>query len=77
MVESGGLENRCVGNPCTEGSNPSPSAVTLADGRILVVHDTGGGEALSVLWHHGSPQTGALLEPLVRAARQRDIRLLS
>jgi Phage integrase family len=21
-----GLENRCVGNPCTEGSNPSPSA---------------------------------------------------
>ena len=26
MVESGGLENRCVGNPCTEGSNPSPSA---------------------------------------------------
>ena len=27
VVESGGLENRCVGNPCTEGSNPSPSAV--------------------------------------------------
>ncbi len=26
MVESGGLENRCVGNPCSEGSNPSPSA---------------------------------------------------
>ena len=26
VVESGGLENRCVGNPCTEGSNPSPSA---------------------------------------------------
>ena len=26
VVERGGLENRCVGNPCTEGSNPSPSA---------------------------------------------------
>ena len=26
MVESGGLENRCIGNPGTEGSNPSPSA---------------------------------------------------
>ena len=25
MVESGGLENRCTGNPGTEGSNPSPS----------------------------------------------------
>ena len=28
VVESGGLENRCVGNPCTEGSNPSPSATS-------------------------------------------------
>jgi integrase len=27
VVERGGLENRCAGNPCTEGSNPSPSAV--------------------------------------------------
>ena len=26
VVESGGLENRCAGNPGTEGSNPSPSA---------------------------------------------------
>ncbi len=26
VVESGGLENRCRGNPSTEGSNPSPSA---------------------------------------------------
>ena len=24
MAESGGLENRCAGNPGTEGSNPSP-----------------------------------------------------
>lgn len=27
MVERGGLENRCRGNPSTEGSNPSPSAI--------------------------------------------------
>jgi hypothetical protein len=26
VVERGGLENRCRGNPPTEGSNPSPSA---------------------------------------------------
>ncbi|TFC07010.1 alpha/beta hydrolase [Cryobacterium adonitolivorans] len=32
---------------------------------------------LTVLWHHGSPQTGALLEPLLAAAAQRSIRLLS
>ncbi len=32
---------------------------------------------MTVLWHHGSPQTGALLDPLVDAAAQRDIRLLS
>ncbi len=34
MVESGGLENRCVGNPCTEGSNPSPSASVVLTGRL-------------------------------------------
>lgn len=32
---------------------------------------------LTVLWHHGSPQTGALLEPLLAAAAQRRIRLIS
>jgi pimeloyl-ACP methyl ester carboxylesterase len=30
-----------------------------------------------VLWHHGSPQTGAPLEPLLAAAASRGIRLLS
>ena len=30
-----------------------------------------------MLWHHGSPQTGALLDPLVEAARTRSIRLVS
>jgi pimeloyl-ACP methyl ester carboxylesterase len=52
----------------------------LADGRRLVAHDSGvgdGAETLTVVWHHGSPQTGALLEPLVVAATDRKIRLVS
>jgi len=54
--------------------------LSLADGRTLRVHDTGGPGhpgALTLLWHHGSPQTGALLEPLIAAAGSRDIRLVS
>ena len=54
--------------------------VQIRDGRVLRVHDTGAGsrsDAVTVLWHHGSPQTGALLEPLVSAAAARGIRLLS
>jgi pimeloyl-ACP methyl ester carboxylesterase len=50
--------------------------VERADGRILRVHDSGTG-SIPVLWHHGSPQTGALLQPLVDAASARDIRFLS
>jgi pimeloyl-ACP methyl ester carboxylesterase len=52
----------------------------LADGRRLVAHDSGlgdGAETLTIVWHHGSPQTGALLEPLVAAATDRNIRLVS
>ncbi len=52
----------------------------LADGRRLVVFDTGAGgasDALTVLWHHGSPQTGAPLEPLLAAAASRGVRLVS
>ncbi len=52
----------------------------LTDGRLLRVHDTGtqgASDALTLLWHHGSPQTGALLEPLLSAAAARGIRLLS
>ena len=51
--------------------------VTLLDGRTLRVHDSGAGDELTVFWHHGSPQTGALLEPLLAAATARGIRLLS
>lgn len=54
-----------------------PQDVLLADGRTLRVHDTGPGPARTVVWHHGSPQTGALLDPLVTAAAARDTRLVS
>ena len=54
--------------------------VTLPDGRVLHTYDTGlpsGLSGLTVLWHHGSPQTGALPDPLRIAAADRGIRLLS
>lgn len=59
--------------------------IGLRDGRTLRVHDSGsstgsgGGraDAFTVLWHHGSPQTGAPLEPLLTAAAGRGIRLVS
>lgn len=54
----------------------------LADGRVLRVHDSGDGRTTAaltytILWHHGTPQTGALLAPLLEAATARGIRLLS
>ena len=52
----------------------------LPDGRTLRVHDSADGrpgKALTLVWHHGTPQTGALLEPLMGAANARGIRLLS
>lgn len=54
--------------------------VLLDDGRTLRVHDTADGTAtnsFTVVWHHGSPQTGALLAPLAEAAAERGIRLIS
>jgi pimeloyl-ACP methyl ester carboxylesterase len=52
----------------------------LPDGRRLVVHDAGSSGAsdeLTLIWHHGSPQTGALLDPLVASAATRNLRLIS
>ncbi|NQX28603.1 alpha/beta hydrolase [Microbacteriaceae bacterium VKM Ac-2854] len=53
--------------------------ISLPDGRIVRVHDSGPSRSdrLTVLWHHGSPQTGALLEPVLNACLERRIRLLS
>src|SRR3954452_23280724 len=54
--------------------------ISLPDDRTVVVHDAGaapGTDELAVFWHHGSPQTGALLEPVVGAAATRGIRVVS
>lgn len=57
--------------------------IRLRDGRTLHVHDSGdstgagAGSAFTIVWFHGSPQTGALLDPLLSAAAARGIRLVS
>jgi pimeloyl-ACP methyl ester carboxylesterase len=53
--------------------------VVTSDGRTLSAVDTGADSATSVtvVWHHGSPHTGALYEPLLGAAAARGIRLVS
>ena len=50
--------------------------VRLRDGRTLRMYDTGG-DGSTVVWHHGSPQTGIPPAPLVAAAAARGLRLLS
>jgi pimeloyl-ACP methyl ester carboxylesterase len=49
----------------------------LVDGRTLCAYDTGAREAPALVWHHGSPQSGAPLTPLLEAAARRGIRLVS
>lgn len=53
--------------------------VTLADGRMLHAYDVVPDEAprLTLVWHHGSPQTGAPLTPVLAAAAGRGIRVFS
>ena len=41
--------------------------VRLHDGRVVHAYD-GGGDGDALIWHHGSPQTGAPLPPLLDAA---------
>lgn len=55
----------------------TPLTVPSADGRSLVVFDTGQGPSRTLVWHNGSPHSGALLEPIVRLAASRDTRLIS
>jgi pimeloyl-ACP methyl ester carboxylesterase len=53
--------------------------VRTTDDRMLRAYDTGANEptSLTLIWHHGSPQTGAPLDPVLAAAAERGIRLLS
>ncbi|MFG1794899.1 alpha/beta fold hydrolase [Nocardia sp. NPDC049149] len=52
--------------------------VRLPDGRVVRAYDSEADDRAGVLlWHHGSPQTGLPLDPLLVAAAERGIRLLS
>jgi pimeloyl-ACP methyl ester carboxylesterase len=54
--------------------------IRLPDGRVLrafVAVEPTATNAPVVLWHHGSPQTGAILQPILDAARSRGIRVVS
>jgi pimeloyl-ACP methyl ester carboxylesterase len=54
--------------------------LTLADGRTLHTYDTGANgaaDALTVFWHHGTPNVGAPPEPLFPAAVRLGIRWVS
>src|SRR6476620_1097401 len=60
-------------------ADTAPRDVRLDDGRTLRAYDAGADadDAFTIVWHHGSPQTGAPLDPLRVAAAERGIRLLS
>jgi pimeloyl-ACP methyl ester carboxylesterase len=51
----------------------------LPDGRRLVVYsaDQPPDQSLTLLWHHGSPHTGRLLDPVVDAATACGIRVVT
>ena len=53
--------------------------LTLGDGREVDVDDTGSPDAAApvVVWHRGSPHTGALFEPLLGLARDAGARMLT
>lgn len=54
--------------------------VRLDDGRVLRVHDSAAQGArgdFTIIWHHGTPQTGALLAPLLQLATERGMRVIS
>jgi len=53
--------------------------VAVSGGRTVRAYDTGGGDPgeLTVVWHHGSPHTGALLPQLLSAASEHGIRLVT
>ena len=62
----------------TDAAQPQAHNIETSDGRVLRVHDSGAAadDSLTIVWHHGSPQSGRLLEPLLLAARERSIRLI-
>ncbi|WP_348787345.1 alpha/beta hydrolase [Leifsonia sp. NPDC080035] len=61
------------------GSGPTtPASITRPDGRSVRFFDTGGPDDAPVLvWHHGTPQTGAVIAPIAEAAGRRGVRVVS
>lgn len=53
--------------------------LTLGDGRTLHLYDTGanGADALTVFWHHGTPNIGTPPEPLFGVSKELGVRWLS
>lgn len=52
--------------------------IELPNGRVVRTWDTGVDSGdLAIVWHHGTPQTGSLLPPVVDAAAARGIRVVS
>ncbi len=60
-------------------TGPAPSgSVARPDGRQVRYFDTGGSDDAPVLvWHHGTPQTGAVIEPIASEAASRGLRVVS
>ncbi|MEV8214981.1 alpha/beta hydrolase [Leifsonia sp. NPDC077715] len=55
-----------------------PQHFVTADGRAVRYADAGGAEDAPVLvWHHGTPQTGAVIEPVAAEAGRRGLRVVS
>src|SRR6187402_1382340 len=50
--------------------------VELSDGRTIQVFDSENGTT-PLLWHPGSPHTGTPLPPVLEAANERDIRVVT
>lgn len=51
--------------------------ITLPDGRLLRVHETGAADGVPLLVHHGTPESGLLFGPWGADATARGIRLIS
>ncbi|WP_086824472.1 alpha/beta fold hydrolase [Allokutzneria sp. NRRL B-24872] len=50
--------------------------IEVGDGRVVRTYDTGG-EGPVVVWHPGSPTTGALFAPLPEIAAEHGVRMVS
>jgi pimeloyl-ACP methyl ester carboxylesterase len=58
--------------------SPPAGSIGRPGGRRVRFFDTGGDAATPVVvWHHGTPQTGAVIEPVAVAAAARGLRVVS